>query len=159
MIAQWVIAAYGLENYGDILGFAQGETIAVLMLALLSLLSWVLMWLYTRKRARGISEMLGALLLPAVLSAATAVVFPSATYLLSLTVITGLLVVMIHRRCALGLAHAVWMALVLLLFVPLAALIYIGLTFQNAHLALALAMLPVTLVLAFTLPGGRVKPA
>lgn len=158
VIVRLVLNAQGLHDYRDILGYAQGETVFALLLALFSVISWALMALYTRKRARGISEMLGALLLPAVLSTATTVVFPSATYLFSLTVLTGLLVVLIHPTCVLGFAHALWMFLVLLLFVPLAALVYIALSFQSAHPELAAAMLPATLVLAFTLPGAGGNP-
>lgn len=134
------------------LGFTAGVPIFIATLAVLALISALAYHWMIGRQGEGESALLGVLLLPAALSALTPLLFPSASYLFSLCLLAGLLVWATGRWCLLGLVPAAAAFLILLLFVPLVALVYIALSFTSAQLAAAIAMLPLTMLLPFSLP-------
>lgn len=153
LVVKLVLNFAGLSGYRAVLGFRQGMPIALGTTALLAVLSLILYRLLVRRPNAKASAMLGVLALPALLAVATALRFPSASYLFSLPLIAGLIVFLLDRWCLLGLVPAAAAFLTLLLFVPLAALVYIALSFTSAHFAVTVAMLAFTMLLPMSLPA------
>lgn len=157
LVVKLVLHMTGLSGYRTALGFRAGLPIALVTTALLAAGSLLLYRLLLRRPGGKASAMLGVLALPAVLAVATALLFPPASYLFSLPLIAGLVVFALDRWCLLGLAPGAAAFLTMLLFVPLAALIYTALSFTSAHFAVTVAMLALTMLLPMALPGADMK--
>ena len=107
----------------DALGAKQGipELLAGAVLALAALPAFRLIY----RKGEGTAAALGTLLLPAA-GAGHGVLFPSASYLFSWPVLLGLVSVLVHPWCRLGIVPAAMASISLLLYVPLAALVMIA---------------------------------
>ena len=97
------------------------------------------------------------LLVPALLSAVMPLLFPSASYLFSLSLLAGLAVWVTDSWCQLGLVPALAAILTLMLFIPLIALVFIALSFSSAHVAAAVAVLLITMLLTHVMPPSGPK--
>lgn len=129
----------------DALGASQGiaEQLACAVLALAALP--VFRFIY--RKGDGTATALGTLLLPALLAPATVFLFPSASYLFSWPVLLGLVSVLVHPWCRLGIVPAAMAFISLLLYVPLAALVMIALGVQVAYVPVVLTALPLVMAL------------
>lgn len=146
LVTKWVLSAQGIEAYRDVLGYQGAQPVFLLMVAFFVLLTAALYGLLWRKAPAGPSIAMGALLLPALLALATAFLFPSASYLFSLPVLAGLVVVLLNRWCRMRLLHAAFALLTLLLFVPIVHLVFVALSFNMAYAAVAVAIISAAVV-------------
>ncbi|MGI6172442.1 MAG: M20/M25/M40 family metallo-hydrolase [Christensenellales bacterium] len=130
----------------------------ILFLALLAafaacaalLLRWV--WRGTKRRPKAenpYAHLMGVLLLPALLGEVCAWGFPAASYLFSLPVLAGLLVIRARflLRPIAPIVSAASIVLILLLYTPLVYLLHTALLIYMAYITLPVAMLPLTLIL------------
>ena len=151
LVVKLVLNANQLNSYYDVLSFKPAQPIFYTMLAALSLLGAFIFRFAFRRAASFVSVALGVLLIPAVLALVTTFVFPSANYLFSLSVLAGLLAITLKKVIPLGIPAAAFIFGLLLLFVPLCALVFIALSFNTAYAAVALWMLPFTMMLGIAL--------
>ncbi|MGI6671663.1 MAG: M20/M25/M40 family metallo-hydrolase [Christensenellales bacterium] len=127
----------------DSLGASQGiaEQLACAVLAFAALP--VFRFIY--RKGDGTAAALGTLLLPALLAPVMVFLFPSASYLFSWPVLLGLVSVLVHPWCRLGIVPAAMAFISLLLYVPLAALVMIALGVQVAYVPVVLTALPLVM--------------
>lgn len=154
-----VLDANQLSNYYDVLSFKPAQPIFYAMLAALSVLCAFIFFLAFRKAASPVSVTLGVLLIPAALALVTTFIFPSANYLFSLSVLAGLLAIALKKIIPLGIPAALFTFGTLLLFVPLCALVFIALSFNTAYAAVALWMLPFTMLLGMAIYSIKSRKA
>jgi len=159
LVVKLVLKANQLSNYYDVLSFKAAQPIFYAMLAALSLLCALIFFFAFRKVTSPVSAALGMLLIPSALALVTTFVFPSANYLFSLSVLAGLLAIALKKFIPLGIPAAVFSFGTLLLFVPLCALVFIALSFNTAYAAVALWMMPFTMLLGMALTSLQSEQA
>lgn len=147
LVVKAAFSLFGRDAFYDALGFTAGTPIFIILLVALSAISALIYRGVLRRQQEHQSAVLGVLLLPAVLAVVTSLLFPSASYLFSLSVLSGLVAFVLGRYCLLGLMPGIAALVTLLLFVPLVALVFIALGFTSSHLAAAVAMLPICMLL------------
>ncbi|HSK67876.1 MAG TPA: M20/M25/M40 family metallo-hydrolase [Candidatus Limnocylindria bacterium] len=148
LVVGMVMRASGVYSYRAALSLPGAQAIFYAMLAVSAAASLALFLLLGRRDGTGYSAAMGTLLVPAVLSLALVFLFPPATYLFSLPTLAGVLAVLLTLVFRPGAAVFTGLSavLVLLLFVPVVFLVFIALSFQSAHMAVALAQFPLTML-------------
>lgn len=139
------------EHHGILSGLLfgrQANLLFVLLLLVFTGLSALFLRILWRHSKHSLSHLMGLLLLPALLGLVCVHIFPAASYLFSLPVMAGLLVVAIRLLLpplVLPFA-ALSIILALLLYTPVVSLLYIALGVHAAFLSIPLALLPLSLV-------------
>ncbi|MHC1786022.1 MAG: M20/M25/M40 family metallo-hydrolase [Christensenellales bacterium] len=157
LVVKLVLGLNYLSSYYDILSFGPAQPIFYALTAVLSALGALVFFRVFRKTGSSVSVALGVLLLPALLALATTFLFPSASYLFSLSVLGGLLALLLGRLIPLGIPAGLFNLGTLLLFLPLCVLVFIALSFSLAYAAVALWMLPFTMLLGLMLSSFASK--
>ncbi len=129
-------------------GYQGTDPIFYILLGVFAVASFILFRLLSKRTNSPFSAALGVLLVPAVLAFAATFLFPSVTYLFSLPVLSGLMVILLSFIFRPGAAwyNAMGIFLTLLLFVPIVLLVYVALSFRSAYLSVALAQIPLTMI-------------
>ncbi len=129
-------------------GFKDTDPIFYALIGISTIISFLLFRLLSRKARQPFSPALGVLLVPSVLAFATTFLFPAVTYLFSLTVLSGVIVILLSIifRPGAALYNAMGIFLTLLLFVPIVLLVYVALGYKSAYLSVALAQIPLTMI-------------
>ncbi len=143
--------AQSMDDYLRMLRTGMDWVYALIMLAVYCALAFVLYWRGPRGDRDNLSTALGVLLLPAMLALITVFLFPSASYLFWLPVLLALLALVLKPALHTGIPQAVFAFLSLLLYVPVACLVFIALGPTNANLSLALCMIPLSMILGICL--------
>jgi hypothetical protein len=161
LVVSNVLKANNLSGYREILKFAGAQPVFYAMLAVSALGSLIVFLILSRLFRSPFSVALGVLIIPAVLAVVTTFVFPSVNYLFALPVLAGLAVVFLSLvlRPGAALFGALGSVLILLLFLPIVMLMYVALSFESAHMAIALAQFPLTMIWGFFGLSGRKKTA
>ncbi len=143
-----ILRQNGVSTYREALGLPGAQPIFYVMIAVTAIVSLGMYLLLARGDKGGYSTAIGSLLIPAFLSLALVFLFPPATYLFSLPTLAGVFAVLLSLIFRPGAAvfTAAAAVLVLLLFVPVVVLVFVALSFNSAHMAVALAQFPLTML-------------
>ena len=160
LVVNQVIRANNLSGYREILQLQSAQPIFYAMLAASLLVSLILFRILASVSKSPYSAAIGVLIVPALLALATTFIFPSVNYLFALPVLAGLIVILLCLIFKPGAAvyGALGSVLILLLFVPIVLLVYVALSFDSAHLAIALAQFPLTMIWGLYGLSGHYNP-
>lgn len=147
------------QSMEDFLAMMRSGSDWLYFLVMLGVCCLVALWLYRRSSKTPLgspSTSLGVLLIPAILSVATALLYPAASYLFWIPVLLSLLTLILKPIQKTGLPYGLFILITLLLYVPVINLAFIALGLINSYIVLAFAMMPLTLILGMYRPCNEV---
>ncbi|MDO5689960.1 MAG: hypothetical protein Q4G61_06910 [Tissierellia bacterium] len=147
------------QSMEDFLAMMRSGSDWLYFLVMLGVCCLVALWLYRRSSKTPLgspSTALGVLLIPAILSVATALLYPAASYLFWIPVLLSLLTLILKPIQKTGLPYGLLILITLLLYVPVISLAFIALGLINSYIVLAFAMIPLTLILGMYRPCNEV---
>ncbi len=143
----FLVVRLTLNSFG-LSGFKDTDPVFYALLGITAIISYLLFRLLSGRVRLPFSPALGVLLVPSVVAFAATFLFPAVTYLFSLSVLSGVIVILLSIlfRPGAALYNAMGIFLTLLLFVPIVLLVYVALSYRSAYLSVALAQIPLTMI-------------